>query len=301
MYEVSQSKIGGRLSSTFEKLNKRSQEAAERNKRKSELLAESVCLEEVPLKNLDQIRFFPGKASAMPIPWTRTSLFSSLKKGQRRMLANEVLESRKDCCVRVSGEQLDMSDNDVFLHIIQLAQGSCSGDLIYFERSKFLRAIGRGNDLSSESYLRLEDSMKRLASTTLFIEGLGEGESFHLINKLIWGAGGRYCISMDPVIVTIFASEFLAYIDMDVRFRLKSPLAKYLQNYVCGHKVGPHAIPCESLRRWSGSRGRLRDFTSRALPAALGELEAQRLIRDWEIGLEMVRWTRLPHSKSKKA
>jgi hypothetical protein len=112
MYEASQSKIEGRLSSAFEKLNKRTAEAAERNKRKSELFAESVCLEDVPLKNLDKIRFFPGKASAMPTPWTRTSLFSSLKKGQRRMLANEVIESRKDCCVRVSGEQLDMCDNE---------------------------------------------------------------------------------------------------------------------------------------------------------------------------------------------
>ncbi|GAD61345.1 plasmid replication initiator TrfA [Aquipseudomonas alcaligenes] len=300
MHEVSRSKIWGGLSSTIEKLNKRSAEAAERSKLKSELLAESVCLDEVPLKNLDQIRYFPGKASAMPIPWTRTSLFSSLKKGQRRMLVNEVIESRKDCCVRVSGEQLDMCDNDVFLHIIQLAQGSCSGDSICFERSTFLRAIGRGNDLSSESYRRLEGSMKRLASTKIFIEGVGEGESFHLIGELIWGAGGRYYILMDPVVVSIFASEFLAYIDMGVRLRLKSPLAKYLQNYVCGHKVGPHAISCESLRRWSGSTGRLRDFTSRALPAALDELQTQRLISDWEIGFETVRWLRLPHEKSKK-
>ncbi|WP_296235752.1 replication initiator protein A [uncultured Pseudomonas sp.] len=301
MYEASQSKIEGRPSSIFEKLNKRSEEAAERNKRKSEFLTESVCLEDASLKNLDQIRFFPRKASAMPTTWTRTSLFSSLKKGQRRLLVDELVESRNDCCVRVSGEQLDMCDNDVFLHIIQLAQGSGSGALIYFERSTFLRAIGRGNDLSSESYRRLEGSMKRLASTTIFIEGVGGGESFHLINKLTWGCGGRYCIAMDPVIVSIFASQFLTYIDMDVRLRLRSPLAKYLQNYVCGHNVGRHAIPCESLRRWSGSTGRLRDFTNRALPAALGELEAQGLIRNWEIGLEMVRWSRLPHRYSKKA
>ncbi len=301
MYEADQSNISGKLTRTLQKLNKRIAEAAERNKHKSELLAESVCLDDVPLKNLDQIRFLPRQASAMPIPWTRTSLFSRLKKGRRRMLVNEVIESRKDYCVKVSGEQLDMYDNDAFLHIIQLAQGSCSGDLIYFERSKFLRAIGRGDDLSSESYRRLEASMKRLASTTLFIEGVGEGKGFHLIDELIWGAGERCCILMSPAIVSIFASEFLAYIDMDVRFRLKSPLAKYLQNYVCGHKVGPHAISCDSLRRWSGSTGRLRDFTSRALPAALGELKAQALIKDWEIGPETVRWFRLPHAKSKKA
>lgn len=214
----------------------------------------------------------------------KDKLVLEAKKGRRRMLVNEVIEGRKDYCVRVSGEQLDMYDNDAFLHIIQLAQGSCSGDLIYFERSKFLRAIGRGDDLSSESYRRLEASMKRLASTTLFIEGVGEGKGFHLIDELIWGAGERCCILMSPAIVSIFASEFLAYIDMDVRFRLKSPLAKYLQNYVCGHKVGPHAISCDSLRRWSGSTGRLRDFTSRALPAALGELKAQALIKDWESG-----------------
>lgn len=81
MYEADQSNISGTLTRTLEKLNKRIAEAAERNKLKSELLAESVCLEDVPLKNLDQIRFLPRQASAMPIPWTRTSLFSRLKRG----------------------------------------------------------------------------------------------------------------------------------------------------------------------------------------------------------------------------
>lgn len=105
---------------------------------------------------------------------------------------------------------------------------------------------------------------------------------------------------MDPLVVSIFESSYLAFIDMEVRLRLKSPLAKYLQNYVVGHAIGDHRIGLESLRLWSGSRGRVRDFKSRALPPALKELEIAGVIKNWEIDETVVRWTRFAHSKSKR-
>lgn len=193
-----------------------------------------------------------------------------------------------------------MYDNDVFLHTVQLAQGAYPGEIIFFERSSFLRAIGRGSDLSSESYRRLHESMERLTSATIFAQNQMGGESFRLIDKLRWGVNGRYSIEMDTEIVSIFATEFLAFIDMDVRLRLKSPLAKYLQNYIAGHKVGEHGIGCDNLRVWSGSRGRARDFDCRALPSALGELEGEGVIRDWSIRGGTVRWTRIAHTKSRR-
>ncbi|PBY66000.1 hypothetical protein CJT49_07890 [Pseudomonas aeruginosa] len=281
-------------------LHRRLQEAAERENFKNAIQAEVGRPSSEAASSQYQFPFLPVMASAMPTQWTRTSLFSNLKKGERRTLKNQVLEGRSDCLVRMSGEELDMYDNDVFLHTIQLTQGAFPGERVYFERSSFLRAIGRGSDLSSESYRRLHESMERLTSATIFVQGQMGGESFRLIDKLRWGVSGQYSIEMDAEIVSIFANEYLAFIDMDVRMRLKSPLAKYLQNYIAGHKVGGHGIGCDKLRVWSGSRGRARDFNCRALPNALSELENEGVIRDWSIGGDIVRWTRIPHVKSRR-
>lgn len=281
-------------------LHRRSQEAAERENAKKAIQSEVGHPNGEIAPAQCEFPFLPAMASAMPTHWTRTSLFKNLKKGERRTLNNQILEGRSDCLVRMSGEELDMYDNDVFLHTVQLAQSAYSGERIFFERSSFLRAIGRGSDLSSESYRRLHESMERLTSATIFAQDQMGGESFRLIDKLRWGVNGQYSIEMSAGIVSIFANEFLAFIDMDVRLRLKSPLAKYLQNYIAGHKVGVHGIGCDKLRVWSGSRGRARDFDCRALPSALGELEGEGVIRDWSIGGGTVRWTRIPHTKSRR-
>ncbi|WP_449106298.1 plasmid replication initiator TrfA [Pseudomonas mohnii] len=256
-------------------------------------LVEEICIQE-------QFPFFPPLASAMPTQWTRTGLFSNVKKGERRILRNEVLEGRSDYRVRMSGEELDMYDNDVFLHAVQLAQRLSIGEPVYFERASFLRAIGRGSDLSSESYCRLHESIERLASATIFVDANSGGETFRLIDKLKWGQENHYWIMMDPVVVSLFANGYLAFIDMEVRLRLKSPLAKYLQNYISGHSIGVHRVAWESLRKWSGSRGRARDFKTRALPPALRELEGVGVIEQWCIRDEVVNWTRIAHAKSKR-
>ncbi|PKA71301.1 TrfA protein [Pseudomonas baetica] len=281
-------------------LDRRLREAIERDSFKAQLQNELTvpCVEEVCIQ--EQFPFFPPLASAMPTQWTRTGLFSNVKKGERRILKNEILEGRSDYRVRMSGEELDMYDNDVFLHAVQLAQGLSVGEPVYFERAAFLRAIGRGSDLSAESYCRLHESIERLASATIFVDANSGGETFRLIDKLKWGQENNYWIMMDPMVVSLFANSYLAFVDMEIRLRLKSPLSKYLQNYISGHSIGVHRVAWESLRKWSGSRGRARDFKTRALPPALRELEGVGVIEQWCIRDEVVNWTRIAHAKSKR-
>ncbi|MGO3030627.1 plasmid replication initiator TrfA [Pseudomonas helleri] len=281
-------------------LDRRLREAIERDSFKAQLQNELTvpCVEEVCIQ--EQFPFFPPLASAMPTQWTRTGLFSNVKKGERRIFKNEILEGRSDYRVRMSGEELDMYDNDVFLHAVQLAQGLSVGEPVYFERAAFLRAIGRGSDLSAESYCRLHESIERLASATIFVDANSGGETFRLIDKLKWGQENNYWIMMDPMVVSLFANSYLAFVDMEIRLRLKSPLSKYLQNYISGHSIGVHRVAWESLRKWSGSRGRARDFKTRALPPALRELEGVGVIEQWCIRDEVVNWTRIAHAKSKR-
>ncbi|WP_204267752.1 hypothetical protein, partial [Citrobacter koseri] len=72
--------------------HRRLQEAAERENSKNAMQAEVGRQTSEAAPSQYQFPFLPVMASAMPTQWTRTSLFSNLKKGERRTLKNQVLE-----------------------------------------------------------------------------------------------------------------------------------------------------------------------------------------------------------------
>ncbi len=250
-----------------------------------------------------QLPLFPEQSSAMPHHWTRTSLFSSIQAGSRRLFQEERLSSRSDFTVLYTGPQLDMADNDVFLHVVQMAQNQNADSIISFTRSRFLKAIGRVDE-GKKTYKWLETSLRRLASATLFIENSeGRGKMFRLIRDMAWDTStGRSWVQLDPQIVEFFQASQLAFIDFEARLKLGSPLAKWLQNYACGHRAGEwHHVTVENLRVWSGG-GLMRNFVAkgRGLRAALSELEDAGIIDEAEIyvgvsngeKVKMVRWWR---------
>ncbi|TWH76022.1 replication initiator protein A [Azomonas agilis] len=236
-----------------------------------------------------QLPLFPQDKSAMPHKWTRSSLFMSVAAGGKSNLSRPKyvktrLASRNDLTLFYTGEQLDMADNDVFLHAIRLAQGQAAGAPIYFVRSQFLEAIGRTTGTSG--YKWLKDSLQRLASATLFIENAdGDGKMFRLIKELSWKRQNEeFWLSLDSEIVQFFGKHELAHIDFQARLELRAPLAKWLQNYASGHRSGDwHHVSVENLRVWSGS-GEMRNFMGkgRGLPKALEELVATNIIEEYE-------------------
>lgn len=250
-----------------------------------------------------QLPLFPEQSSAMPHHWTRTTLFSSFQAGARRTFQEERLSSRADFEVLYTGPQLDMADNDVFLHVVQMAQNQPADSIITFTRSRFLKAIGRVDE-GKKTYKWLETSLRRLASATLFVENSeGHGRMFRLIREMAWDtSAGRSWVQLDPRIVEFFQVSQLAFIDFEARLKLGTPLAKWLQNYACGHRAGEwHHVTVENLRVWSGG-GLMRNFLAkgRGLRAALSELEEAGIIDESEIyagtvngeKVKMVRWWR---------
>lgn len=230
-----------------------------------------------------QLPLFPLDKSAMPHKWTRSSLFMSISSGRRARFVKTRLASRDDLSMIYTGEQLDMADNDVFLHALRLAQFKPAGEPIYFVRSQFIESIGRTP--GTTSYKWLKDSLQRLASATLFIENAaGDGRMCRLINELAWKRQSEeFWLSLDPEIMHFFGKHELAHIDFNARLELKAPLAKWLQNYASGHRAGDwHCISVENLRDWSGA-GEMRNFLSKArgLPKALAELEAVGVIEEF--------------------
>ena len=283
-------------------LEKREKEAQQRIQLKEEVGAElgSSKIESEPAAQAQQMPLFPELASAMPTKWTRTAMFANIRPGKRKMYNQTLLASRSDVQIRMTGEQLDMVDNDFFLQAVRLAQNTEAGTIIHVNRRTFLLATGRTD--SVRSYALLERSMKRLRSTTLFFENDTTGDSLNLIKELKWDKkSGSYWFQLDPKIGAIFRSLDIAFIDLDLRLKLKTDLAKFLQNYAAGHKAEtPHSVRAASLMSLSGAMGRVNDFINRALPPALKELENAGLIRDSAISKSgIVKWTRCAHKKSK--
>ncbi|AYN96621.1 RepB family plasmid replication initiator protein [Pseudomonas sp. LTJR-52] len=235
-----------------------------------------------------QLPLFPEYASAMPHHWTRTTLFASIARGKRKLHHRQQLASRSDFTILYTGQQLDMADNDVFLHALQLAQNQDAGQVIHFVRSKFLEGIGRSAS-GQNTYAWLENSLRRLAEATLFIESdQGQGLMVRLIKDMAWNKKqDEYWLALDPHIVKFFQQSQIAYIDFEVRKKLRYALSKWLQNYACGHRAGEHHfVSIENLMHWSGSTGRVRDFAEhkeRGLRVALAELESHGVIREWDI------------------
>jgi hypothetical protein len=294
------------LSRTGQVLRRNADKAKERKKESRDLLqeltAETIPASTPPQIDL-QIPLFPVDKSAMPHKWTRTSLFMSLAAGKRTKHVETHLASRNDIVLLYTGEQLDMADNDVFLHALRLAQFARAGEPIHFVRSHFLESIGRAAGTSG--YKWLLSSLKRMASATLFVENAnGDGRMFRLIKELCWKRQTEeFWLALDPEIVRHFVKNELAHIDFRARLELRAPLAKWLQNYASGHRAGDmHCVSAENLRVWSGG-GEMRNFLSkdRGLPKALRELEAAGVIESPEIytgkspgsrGEKMVRWWR---------
>lgn len=289
--------LAGRMAAIAEK-NKKAQVG---NKKLLKALEKELKKE--PEQLTFQMPLIPNKRTAMPRGWTRSSLFSNVQPGKRRRYVEEILPSRAGSEILYTGPQLDMADNDVFLYAVILATGRKSGEKITFVRSQFLAAINR--PIGNSGYRWLHESLKRLRSATLFLENSrGDGRAYNLIKELEWSTSReQFWIELDPEVVRFYAENEIGYIDFEARLRLKTPLAKWLQNYACGHQLGAwHNISVDNLRVWSDS-GSMKNFVAagRGLSKALEELVEHGIIEEFEFyeskapgrGKErMVRWWR---------
>jgi len=289
--------LAGRMAAIAEK----NQKSNESNQKLAKKIEKELRTE--PEQLTFQMPLIPNEMTAIPRGWARGSLFSNVQPGKRRRYVEEILPSRAGSEILYTGSQLDMADSDVFLYAVILATGKKSGEKISFVRAHFLEAINR--QAGNTGYKWLHESLKRLRSATLFLENSrGDGRAYNLIKELEWSTKlDRFWIELDPEVVRYYSENEIAYIDFETRLRLKTPLAKWLQNYVCSHQIGAwHHISVDNLRVWSNS-GSMKNFvaTGRGLPKALEELAEHGVIENFEFyerkvpgrGKErMVRWWR---------
>jgi hypothetical protein len=244
----------------------------------------------------EQLRCWPQEVAAMPTELTRASLFVLVRRGRRKILDWEKLESRADIEVAYSGKQLDQADADLWLACLRLGRGVPLGQRIYTTRAALLQEIGKTD--GSANHRWLIDSLDRMSRSTFRVIAKRNGKEVRVTTGMLkYGIekpSGQMYIRLDPEGAALF--ENLAYVGWEQRLALTSNAAKALQLYVSGHMAGkPHAVLLADLARWMGYEGRLRQFRASLRPA-LAELAATGMIHSYGIKSgprgDIAYWTR---------
>jgi hypothetical protein len=223
-----------------------------------------------------QLPLWPDLERAMPHVIARSSLFGVVARGRRRLFGRESISSRSDAQLFFSGEQLDQSDADVWMQILECASEAKTAleDRVYFNRSNLLSALGRS--AGKGDYEWLARSIRRLTAATLEIETARYVAVFHLIERFEHDKEkGSYYVTLNPRSRMLFENNTYGFIDWNARQKIEKQrdLSKWLQSYASSHKAGEiHRAMIASLKKLSGcEEARERDFRA-SLTSALGEL-----------------------------
>lgn len=171
----------------------------------------------------------------------RSSLFSPVARGRKKLLQGEVLVSRSDAVIKFSGEQLDETQADLWMHLMHLASKRPLGEMLEVNRASILNAIGRAD--CKAQYGWLLRSMTALSFAMLTIETYKDGGKtkklelnrvIHLINGFDTNIEtGDYKFYVDARWSEVYANEY-ALINWELRNQISQgqDMAKSIQRLV---------------------------------------------------------------------
>lgn len=272
--------IGDLILPAFAKVQQRALEAQARREKE-----EAAAPKQLPLW-MDWER-------AMPTPISRSALFSPTARGARKRLKDAVIDSRPDVELAYTGEQLDMSDADVFMQALELAKRLPLGADFVVNRAEFLAAIGRAyksksasgltrkKSIGSQTYDWLDTTMKRLREGALEFKikatpkRKAKGGILNLIKTWKWDDNSNsYLLAIDPDIYKLFESFSRIYLDKHLALPKADQLAKWMHLFVAGcDKNTLTRIGLDHLRTYSGNKHRRLDHFSHSMERALLALE----------------------------
>src|SRR5690606_9777223 len=224
--------------------------------------------------------FWREDERGIPNHFSRASLFSPIARQSRRLLAEKLLESRKDVKIMYTGFQLDEADCDVWMQIIHLARHAPTDTTIAFKRAEFLRGIGRSK--SQAAYNWLLSVLKRLTTATLSIEtnkfsiGIRPSSSaLHLINSFhVDLITGDCRVNLDRRVVILFTNKEYTRLDWQKRLKIEKNknMAKFLQRLICTSSDQTQRYSLDRLRALTQYTGQTSKFRS-TISLALSELK----------------------------
>ena len=224
-----------------------------------------------------QLDMWPDDRRGAPNSMLRSALFSAAKpRAKRRDFEDRPLPSLgRGSFVKHSGPELFQSDLDVWLHCVHLCRLRELGTQTDFPVRTFLRGLGRSRGKTDRELLLR--TFKRLARTSIHVEWTFQGRKRGYVGPLVQSLAydettGRWKVSLDPQITTLFAPTEHTWLHAEARHALgRSYLAKWLHGFYSSHRK-PHPLPVAELREISGSKGgHLRRFRQ-SLRTALDEV-----------------------------
>lgn len=166
---------------------------------------------------------------------SRSPIFSSFKKGDRKLLDEASLGIHFGVEIKQTGYQLDMADQDVFLWLISLAKNN-HNDKVYFSKYQILKQLSKTTN--SMGYKWLEHSFKRLLSATLYFKPKGRKRlvACHLVDALDFDEDRELqYVRLGHEVLKLYENNNFSLIDLEQRLKLKKPLSKWLQCFCASH------------------------------------------------------------------
>lgn len=198
----------------------------------------------IPEEKAIQLEFWEANKRAAPNAVFRSALFPALnaqQKENRPFLDQERLFSTGGLEVTFTGKQLDQSDLDVYLELLNLARPYELGATVKFSAYGLLKALGLPTGGSNHE--RLHSALIRLRGGTIEIKdhkikyfgGLIEGGIRNEISQ-------TYELTINPKFADLFGFGMWATIDREQRRGLgRSATAKALHAFYSTHvEPSPH-------------------------------------------------------------
>lgn len=192
----------------------------------------------------------------VPNALARSALFCVRRAGERIAYKDAVIASSGDVTLIYSGEELRQDDEDVFLHIVNLAKELKLGEDIEFSANSVIADLKWTRNTAS--YDRLTASLKRMQFCSLEMDmKFLNGAKLHFGGALISSFAWRerfpedpqrvWVVSLQKNIVQLFDPQAYSLIHWPTR-RSLTPVAKWLHSYYSSHKI-PFPVKVETLKR----------------------------------------------------
>lgn len=166
---------------------------------------------------------------------SRSPIFTSIKKGNRKLLDEAPLGIHFGVEIKQTGYQLDMADQDVFLWLVNFAKNN-HNDKVYFSKYQILKELSRTT--GKANYEWLEQSFKRLLSTTIYFKPKGRKRlvACHLVDALDFDEDREMqYVRLGHEVLRLYENNNFSLIDLKQRLKLKKPLSKWLQCFCSSH------------------------------------------------------------------